>query len=366
MKKQPSHNRHMLSKNSILLLVMLVCIFLSTLAWFASAEEATATGLTISTKTPTTLELALETEDRTYPKVDKAYSSTLNFGDAKTVIKSMITDVTSDGLNFIIPSTSQNSGVRYVLEDKEWKRATANADYISIPFYVRSESPNIYMSGASQVNAKLVEEDGTNVANPSEDFPTISRNGIVGAMRVSIVDMTKSIDDVDYTPRTADRKLLWIPRPDLYLSTPNNNNWELMKNINPQSMLSEAEQGDTYIHYFYQIANSGETDAVSGTGVSRTSLPKNLGAIASAYAGDGITPTLGVDKQIGNGKIFDESVGESGGDYVDMELKTINGKDYYVYKFVMNIWIEGSDAEARRALNDGNFDIDIRFCTKTN
>lgn len=357
MKKQPSHNRHMTSKNSILVLVMLVCIFLSTWAWFASGSmDAKASGLSIKTENPSTLELALPNEDGSYPTEDSAYSSMLDFDKQASIIRTMITDVTSDGLHFIIPTTTQSDGVRIVQKDQAWNRAKADSEYVSIPFYVRSQAPNIYVSQSSQVNATLKDESG--VVNKSDVSSKISRNGVVGAMRVSIVDMTKSIKNTDYTPKTADMKFLWIPRPDLYLHTPTDSTWELKTNIQKDTELPTGGTKETYTHYYWQIRESDQVNEASGMGVDEISLP---GAVASVYKGDDLTPTLGVNTAIGDGQIYDDDASS----YVDMETTTMNGKDYYVYKFVMNIWIEGSDAEARRALNNGEFDIDISFCTDT-
>lgn len=362
MEKKSGHNRRLTSKNSILLLVMLVCIFLSTWAWFAADKlDATASGLSVKTENPSTLELALPNEDGSYPTADSAYSSTLDFDKQASIIRTMITDVTSDGLHFIIPTTTQSDGIRIVQKDQAWNRAKADSEYVSIPFYVRSQTPNIYVSQYSRVNAELEDSDG-NVVNKS-DAANISRNGVVGAMRVSIVDMTKSISNTAYTPKTADMKFLWIPRPDLYLHTPTDSTWELKTNIQKDTTLyGEVKAKDeTYIHEYWQIRSNEEIGLQSGTGVDKTSLPD---AVASLYKEDGLTPTLGVNKSIGNGQIFDDTAGESG-EYVDMTTVTMNGKNYYVYKFVMNIWIEGSDAEARRALNNGEFDINISFCTDT-
>ncbi|MGN1131218.1 MAG: hypothetical protein ACI4RM_01160 [Ruminococcus sp.] len=357
MGKKSGHNRRLTTKNSILLLVMLVCIFLSTWAWFASGQlDANASGLSVKTENPSTLELALPNEDGSYPTEDSAYGSTLDFDKQISIIRTMVTDVTSDGLHFIIPTTTQSDGVRIVQKDQAWNRAKADSEYISIPFYVRSQTPNIYVSQYSRVNAELKDRDG-NVVNKS-DAANISRNGVVGAMRVSIVDMTKSISNTAYTPKTADMKFLWIPRPDLYLHTPTDSTWELKTNIQKDTELPTGGKGETYIHNYWQIRNSDEMDLPSGTGVDEISLP---GAVASVYKGDDLTPTLGENKSIGNGQVYDDDT--SG--YVDMETITMGDKDYYVYKFVMNIWIEGSDAEARRALNNGEFDIDISFCTDT-
>ena len=34
---------------------------------------------------------------------------------------------------------------------------------------------------------------------------------------------------------------------------------------------------------------------------------------------------------------------------------------YYIYKLTLNIWIEGEDAEARRSMNKGLFDLELDF-----
>ena len=126
MKKQPSHNRHMLSKNSILLLVMLVCIFLSTLAWFASGSmDASANGLSANTQTPSTLQMALPDANGNAPENDEAYSSSINFNEKIDILRALSSDVTSDGLYFIKPTTTQTSGERTVVLNAPWSKAVA-------------------------------------------------------------------------------------------------------------------------------------------------------------------------------------------------------------------------------------------------
>ena len=36
---------------------------------------------------------------------------------------------------------------------------------------------------------------------------------------------------------------------------------------------------------------------------------------------------------------------------------------YYVYKYTLNLWIEGEDAEARRSMNNGIFSLELDFGT---
>lgn len=362
MKKQSSHNRHMTSKNSILVLVMLVCIFLSTWAWFASGSmDASATGLSANTQTPSTLQMALPDANGNAPELDSAYSSSINFNEKIDIIRTMSSDVTSDGLYFIKPSTTQSNGERTVVLNAPWSKAVANEEYVSIPFYVRSENPNIFVSGNSKLEATLRDEKGK-LVNES-DVKGISRNAIVGAMRISIVDITKSLysDEEtfrDFKPDTTDLKLTWIPRPDLLLNTPTNTGWTLTQNV-PHKELKPDELetiiNPTYVHGYCSIdANAEEKytsyyGAGSGSGVKKTQNPD---AVYSVLTENGVTPTLGQDVKIGNGNLTSE---------IPMTMKNMNGKDYYLYKFVMNIWVEGEDTEARRALNNGEFDLDIKF-----
>lgn len=366
MKKQSLDRRMMISKNSILMLVLLVIVFIAVWAWFAgNTEVAQASGLSASTKTPSTLELALPNEDGSYPEEDSAYSSSIDFDKQISIIRTMVTDVTSDGLHFIIPTTTQESGVRIVEKDQAWDKAVANQDYISIPFYVRSQNQNIYVSGSSKLDATLQDDSGK-IVNES-DVTGLSRNGIVGAMRVSIVDMTNAINTENYQPADRDLKFFWVPRPDLYLSTPTDNNWALITKVKEDTELKGATAGDTYKHYYWAIRQKDEINSSRGTGVDELSYPtKNKTEDwfwVSDYPNEDInqTPTLGTNRQIGNGQIYDSSASN----YVDMEKVTMNGTDYYVYKFVMNVWVEGTDAEARRALNNGEFKLDIKFNSGT-
>lgn len=373
-KRQSLDRRMMISKNSILMLVLLVTVFIAVWAWFASGgEEATASGLSEKTNTPTTLELALPNKDGSYPTDDSAYSSTIDFDKQISLVRSMISDVTSDGLHFIIPTTTQSSGVRIVQENEKWNKAVAQQDYVSIPFYVRSQSPDIYVSGFSKVDATLKDEKNQ-IVNES-DVSNISRNGVVGAMRISIIDMTKDITDdnistAGYKPSNSDLKFFWLPRPDLYLNAPSDSSWELMTEVTKDTVLgSGIEKGDTYKHYYWDIKESGEKDLSSGTGVTKLSYPvQNLTEDwfwVSDFPNDDTskTPTLGTNRQIGDGKLYEVDKDTGVGKYVDMTKVSMNGTEYYVYKFVMNIWVEGTDAEARRALNSGEFKLDIRFCT---
>ena len=377
-RKQSLDRRMMISKNSILMLVLLVTVFIAVWAWFAeSTDEAVASGLSAGTKTPATLELALPNENGTYPTDDSAYSATIDFDKQISVIRTMVSDVTSDGLHFIIPTTTQSSGVRIVQEDKKWDKAVAQKDYVSIPFYIRSQTPDIYVTGSSKLEATLKDENN-NIVNGSDVSSEISRNGIVGAMRVSILDMTKDIKEdntstAGYVPGESDLKFFWVPRPDLYFNTPSDSSWELMTGVTKDTVLGSEVTGKdiTYKHNFWVASTESEKEANSGTGVAPLSYPIENKTEdwfwVSDFPGDDKTktPTLGANRQIGNGKLFIIDNDTKEGKYVDMTKVTMNGTEYYVYKFVMNIWVEGTDAEARRALNNGEFKLDIKFCAGT-
>jgi hypothetical protein len=352
-KKQSLDRRLMISKNSILMLVVLVSVFLAIWAWFSSNQSATATGLSVSTKTPNTLDIALvekvDGEEKSYK--DTEFTSSINLDQQMSVVRTMITDVTSDGVNFIIPTTNQTNGVRQVegTTENNWTRAAKNSEYLSIPIYVRSQTPEIYVSGSSKLEATLKDANG-DVENKS-DAGDFSRNGIAGAVRVSIVDMTKSIEeDTTYNPTDTDAvKLLWIPRPDIYLDT-SGNEWEL-KTLSANDIINKK----TNIHSYYQINNSEDKSSgvSSGTGVAKlevdpTDTNKPINVVASTYGSGSSIPTLGSNQEIAT----------------TSDVKwTSDDTTYYIYKFAVNIWIEGEDSEARRALNNGKFKLYLDFCT---
>lgn len=380
-KKQSLDRRLMISKNSILMLVILVTVFMAIWAWFASGTEATANGLSVGAKTPATLDIAMPDESGLPPAADSTeWKSEINFNNMSSIQRIMENDVTSDGLHFIIPATKMASGTRSVVDDdsdkEEWVRATAGVDYVSIPIYVRSENKNVYVSSTSALEATLTDSSGATVNQSTEDLTKYngSRNAIAGAVRVSVVDMTGSLNvseaagvtnvaiNNNYNPLTFGSnliKMVWIPRPDLYLDT-SASVWALKTNVTKTTTLAGTDTADdTYIHRYWQIHTADEKTLNEGKLVDKTYY---AGAKASPFIATDVTPTLGENVQIGNGKKWMKSETDTNTEET-IQPVTMNGKSYYLYKFVINLWIEGEDAEARRALNEGEFSLRLNFCT---
>ena len=235
-----------------------------------------------------------------------------------------------------------------------------------------------------------------------------SSDAIVGAMRVSLegclVDNVTGSGAVkqDGTfnggtwAQNSELRFLWLPRPDVYLQTDDNsNNWKLYTGIKPSysaetdPSLTPAQIDElnaiadkTYAHSFY------EGDTVTG-GVKK-------GLIAHKYSDSLVKSVSGSDSTVPT--VFkvsdtrsDTHLGETGhypklgqslkitGEPAQANLDTSSAiqftagtedpddhretTGYYVYKYTLNIWIEGEDAEARRSMNNGVFSLELDFGT---
>jgi hypothetical protein len=359
-KKQSLDRRLMISKNSILMLVVLVSVFLAIWAWFAASESADATGLHVATETPSTLDIAVVGADESYPESDDSYLSEIDF--ASYVFDTLSADVTGDGVHFIIPETIQSSSFRHVETSKAstltWTKAVSSLDdalspeYLSIPVVVRSQSQDVYISNNSVLNATL---DTTTNTSDAGDF---SRNGIAGAVRVSVVDVTKSIVSKDsFTATTDNLKFLWIPRPDIHLLTPDTGDWGLITTVtnNGATLSDGCSASDNFTHSYWKANDDSKINESSGTGIEQTQTPKNSGYFVAAK-------TLSKNQLVGNSSLYQD--GDSYSNYVTFTDDDGNESNYYVYKFLVNIWIEGEDSEARRALNNGQFDLKLNFCNE--
>lgn len=242
-----------------------------------------------------------------------------------------------------------------------------------------------------------------------------SSDAIVGAMRVSLegclVDGVSTSGGVttetNYNGGTWDAnselRFLWLPRPDVYLQTDDNsNNWKLYTGIKPsgnsaQGSLTEAQVNaladKTYAHSFYEgeyVQNSQGQFVLDSQG---NKIPKNLKA--HKYSDSLVKSVSGSDASVPS--VFkvsdtrsDTHLGETGhyptlgqsvkvtGDPAQAHLDTSSAirftagtaqgdnretTGYYVYKYTLNIWIEGEDAEARRSMNNGVFSLELAFGT---
>lgn len=363
-----SNRRYMITKNSILMLVLLVVIFLAVWAWFSStAEDASASGVSVKTECYG-VEVALPEADGSYPQDafvtpddpssgNANWKSALDLSTNESLARLLEKDITGDGLNFIIPSfVDQGKGnEKLVNYSGNWSTAEANNGYLSIDFYLRSQVNNFYVTNASYVKHQSALT-GANVVNKADTYGNFSKDGVVGAVRTSIVYdgcvQTAPTADVPLPAATGDKscKLLWIPRPDLYLNTTNGIGlWTL------QTGILESQNADygTYTHKYLKPVTAYSDGSAAGVAdaVADNAVASKVSAEDTGYS-DGATyyPTLGQDIAIGS--------------ETTAEKVTFTTGDYYVYKYTMNIWIEGEDKEARRAFNGGGFEVHLAFGIK--
>ena len=317
-------------------------------------------------------------------------------------------DVWTDGLSSKEALTNGST-----LDDDQY-------NYISFDFYIRSKQCNINVTADSflATGSEIGYQDAEHPSPDSEDdnrrsqgvkpltgsniyrcssygaqegtTNAFSSDAIVGAMRVSLVgclvdsvtDNGSYKDDAHYNggawAANSDLRFLWLPRPDIYLETDDNsNNWTLHTGITPSNQLANK----TYAHSFY------EGNVLTG-GVKKTMTPH-------VYADSTVKTVTGADENVpsyfkvsdtrndthlgetGHYPTFGQSVkitGEPSEGYLNTskqitftpgtgegDIRETTG--YYVYKYTLNIWIEGEDAEARRSMNNGVFSLELDFGT---
>lgn len=363
-KKSRKPKRLIGTKNSILMLVALVSIFFAVWAWFGTAESSDATGVKIAADGGSHLDLALA-DDGSYPENEDAYSDTIDISNVRSLLEG---DVTGDGFRFFIPTTTMNGGVRTVIEEGSWEKAKKNQDYVSVEFYVRSDKRDVFLSSESSLEANLpVLAEGVNkyqvkrVGGFDEDTEAgDAQNAVVGAMRVSIVDLTHEITSSSLATTKQDLELLWIPRPDIYLDSPADKDkpWYVYTNCTENSVTDSGTIIDSYKHKYYYPSVASEADKDEGESVKlMDTYTEKDRPIASVFNEDTGTTSLGQNVKIGDGLKRIDAAGSTG----EVGKTTFESGEYYLYKYRMNIWVEGEDAEAKRVLNNGVFSLNVKF-----
>lgn len=425
MKKTPGGRRLIPIKNLILMLVSLVVILATVFAWYTNNDKVTAEQSSISAKSADNIEFALPIREADsgkyyFPISNESWSTQLSFNQSE-FFTDLVKDVTSGGKQFAVPNFEAAKGLkegRKVITDDVWvdgissKEALTNTqpndddqyNYISLDFYVRSKQNDIKVLGSSFLAA------GSEVADPPKslkgvdiyrhssygaaenDTNAFSADAIVGAMRVSLVgEQVTSVQSKSNgyfsdseNNETASLRFLWLPRPDIYLQTDNNSdNWRLFTGIKPSG---NSEQGDlsgdaidalaneTYVHSFYEGKYIPEND-INGV---------HKGLIEKKYCDSNVKTVSGIDTTKVPGYFFVSktasgnipTLGQSAPLFSQAETEQSTTSDitfrkagndnrsidnYYVYKFTLNLWIEGEDAEARRCMNTGIFNLELDF-----
>lgn len=318
MREKTSPNRktaRMITKNLIILVVLVIVVILAMWAWFTQNTSATAEGIDVECKAPKGIQIAVVAPGET-PKESDYKSGTITLKDQTFLKKLVLSEVTSDGFDFYKPVLYQTNGVAYPDLTADWDTAVANDSYLSFDLYIRSGSPNtVLLSEGSKFTTVSSTLTGDSCENKSP-YGSFSRDAVVGATRFSVVDNSATGTDK--------LKLLWIPRPDVYLSNVDGN-YSVSTNVT-----SSDYDGETYEHKYYTITETGKTLTTMDSDLVTTS--------AANTDGEYVLPA---NKEIA-------------------KLTKSNPTDEYYTKCVnCNMWIDGEDSESKLALVKGRFKISL-------
>lgn len=328
MKNSTAPNRktgRMIAKNLIVLFTVALAGFCGIQAWFTDKRSAEANGIEVECQAPDGIEIAVVGHDAPVPANDKytVGNITLNKTNCKFLENLQLTEITGDGTFFRKPALIQSDGQAHVDTKAEWSEPTANEHYLSFDLYIRSKSQyNISIGKKSTIKPdapQLTTQDGTGIKNKSK-YGNFSRDSVVGAVRFSVVD---------YKSAPLSKKLLWLPAPNILLE----------QTTDVYTLSDDKENGDSYSHVYYNTKKEKKT--VSSTDVDSAFVVNNKGFVDGKF-----TYELGKNKSIAElKKSSDTDTDPYYGDYGAM--------------VTCNMWIEGEDAEARLALVNGKFKVNL-------
>lgn len=328
MKNSTAPNRktgRMIAKNLIVLFTVALAGFCGIQAWFTDKRSAEANGIEVECQAPDGIEIAVVGHGAPAPANDKytVGNITLNKTNCKFLENLQLTEITGDGTDFYKPALIQTGGQAQVDTKADWSPAAANQHYLSFDLYIRSKSQyNVAIGEKSTIKPdapQLTSQDGTGIKNQSK-YGNFSRDSVVGAVRFSVVD---------YKSAPPSKKLLWLPAPNILLE----------QTTDEYTLSDDKENGDSYSHVYYNTKK--EKITVSSTDVDSAFVVNNKG-----FADGKFTYELGKNKSIAElKKSSDTDTDPYYGDYGAM--------------VTCNMWIEGEDAEARLALVNGKFKVNL-------
>lgn len=328
MKNSTAPNRktgRMIAKNLIVLFAVALAGFCGIQAWFTDKRSAEANGIEVECQAPDGIEIAVVGHGAPAPANDKytVGNITLNKTNCKFLENLQLTEITGDGTFFRKPALIQSGGQAHVDTKAEWSEPTANQHYLSFDLYIRSKSQyNIAIGKKSTIKPdapQLTSQDGTGIKNKSK-YGNFSRDSVVGAVRFSVVA---------YKSAPPSKKLLWLPAPNILLTQTDEG----------YTLSDDKENGVSYSHVYYDKNKKQQT--VSDSKVDNAFVVNNDG-----FVGGKFTYKLGQNQNIAQlEKSLDTDTDPYYGDYGAM--------------VTCNMWIEGEDAEARLALVNGKFKVNL-------
>lgn len=327
MKNSTAPNRktgRMIAKNLIVLFTVALAGFCGIQAWFTDKRSAEANGIEVECQAPDGIEIAVVGHGAPAPANDKytVGNITLNKTNCKFLENLQLTEITSDGTDFYKPALIQTGGQAQVDTKADWSPAAANQHYLSFDLYIRSKSQyNIAIGKKSTIKPdapQLTSQDGTGIKNKSK-YGNFSRDSVVGAVRFSVVDYKSA----------PSKKLLWLPAPNILLT----------QTEEGYTLSDDKENGVSYSHVYYDKNKKQQT--VSDSKVDNAFVVNNKGFVDGKF-----TYELGQNQNIAQlKKSSDTDTDPYYGDYGAM--------------VTCNMWIEGEDAEARLALVNGKFNVNL-------
>ena len=321
MKNSTAPNRQtgrMFAKNLICLFTVALAGFCGIQAWFTDNRSAEANGIEVECQAPDGIEIAVVGHDAPAPTEYTTGNITLNKTNCKFLEKLQLTEITGDGTYFSKPALIQSGGQALVDPDAEWSDPTANEHYLSFDLYIRSKSQyNVSIGKKSTIKPdapQLTSQDGTGIKNKSK-YGNFSRDSVVGAVRFSVVD---------YKSAPPSKKLLWLPAPNI-----------LLEQTTDEYTLSDNKQdGVSYSHVYYDKNKKQQT-------VSDSKADSAFVVNKDGFDGGKFTYELGKNQNIA-------------------QLNKSSENDHFYSAMVTcNMWIEGEDAEARLALVNGKFKVNL-------
>lgn len=323
MKNSTAPNRktgRMIAKNLIVLFTVALAGFCGIQAWFTDKRSAEANGIEVECQAPDGIEIAVVGHGAPAPANDKytVGNITLNKTNCKFLENLQLTEITGDGTFFRKPALIQSGGQALVDPDAEWSDPTANEHYLSFDLYIRSKSQyNISIGKKSTIKPdapQLTSQDGTGIKNKSK-YGNFSRDSVVGAVRFSVVD---------YKSAPLSKKLLWLPAPNI-----------LLEQTTDEYTLSDNKQdGVSYSHVYYDKNKKQQT-------VSDSKADSAFVVNKDGFDGGKFTYELGKNQNIAQLN------------------KSSENDQFYSAMVTCNMWIEGEDAEARLALVNGKFKVNL-------
>lgn len=334
MKNSTAPNRktgRMIAKNLIVLFTVALAGFCGIQAWFTDKRSAEANGIEVECQAPDGIEIAVVGHGAPAPANDKytVGNITLNKTNCKFLENLQLTEITGDGTFFRKPALIQSGGQAHVDTKAEWSEPTANEHYLSFDLYIRSKSQyNISIGKKSTIKPdapQLTTQDGTGIKNQSK-YGNFSRDSVVGAVRFSVVD---------YKSATPSKKLLWLPAPNILLTQTDEG----------YTLSDDKENGVSYSHVYYDKNKKQQT-------VSDSKVDNAFVVNKDVFYGGKFTYELGKNQNIAQlNKSSDTVTDPYYGDYGAM--------------VTCNMWIEGEDAEARLALVNGKFNVNLVLTKET-